>query len=276
VRALAHAFSCYNYRVPNTRDDRLTIIALACLAYIVQAVLHEGLGHAVTAWLSGAHQITISTVALQSDISSRLISASGTLVNLFFAGIFWLLLLNPGRYKPTTRYFFVLLMAGNLFTGTGYFLFSGVMNFGDWAAVISGFNAHWLWRLGLIIIGIASYYASMMLVAAHLRPFLPDDQPWRRVRVLAWTPYISEAVLAAIAGALNPAGLFYVIASALPSTLGANAGLLSLPSLMHRWSRNQPLPVGTIPRSHGWIAISVIACILFIGVLGGGLTFVRR
>ena len=76
------------------KDDRLTLIAISALACILQDVLHEGLGHGVTAWLSGAHKVTMSTVALQCDIETRWISANGTLVNLLFAGIFWLLLLR--------------------------------------------------------------------------------------------------------------------------------------------------------------------------------------
>lgn len=121
-------------------DDRLTIIAISALACILQDILHEGLGHGVTAWLTGAHTVTMSTVALQSDIDTRLIAANGTLVNLVFAALFWLLLRDASRYRPATRYFLVMAMTGNLFTATGYFFFSGVMNFGDWAAVIQGSN----------------------------------------------------------------------------------------------------------------------------------------
>jgi hypothetical protein len=256
-------------------DDKPTIISLAALACIIQDILHEGLGHGVTAWLSGARWITMSTVALQSDISSRWIDASGTLVNLVFAVFFWLLLLRPQRYTPATRFFLVLLLAVNLFTGTGYFFFSGLMNFGDWAQVIQGLSPHWAWRLGLIALGVASYYASMMVVASQLRAFLPDERSSKRVRGLAWIPYISEGALAAIAGVLNPAGLFYVIASALPATLGANAGMLSLPSIMRGWRRKQPEPVPPISRSKGWIAIAAVVSLFFIVVLGRGVTFTR-
>ncbi len=258
-----------------TRDDRVTVICLAFLGCICQTVLHEGVGHALTAWLTGAHQITISTVALQSDNSSRLISAAGTLVNLIVAAIVWLVLLKPHRFSPTLRYFLILLMAGNLFTGTGYFLFSGVINFGDWAAVIAGLQPHWAWRLALILVGAASYYGSMLLVASKLRPFLPDNEPSHRVRGLTWVPYIAQAVLSAMAGVLNPAGLFYVVASALPATLGANAGLLNFPTMMRGWKRNEPEPVPPIPRSRAWIVVTVVASALFIGVLGPGITFRR-
>lgn len=256
------------------KDDKLTVIAIAALACMLQDVLHEGLGHGVTAWLSGAHQVTMSTVALQADIDTRWISANGTLVNLMCGAIFWLLLRRPRRYPPTVFYFLVLAMAGNLFTGTGYFFFSGVANFGDWAAVIRGLRPHWLWRLGLVALGASSYYASMLLVAVKLKEFRGSGSSPRRIRVLSWTPYFTDGVLAGVAGLLNPAGLFYVVASALPSTLGANAGLLSLPTMMPSRTSDEE-PVAVIPRSPAWTATAALASILFIFVLGRGITWTR-
>jgi hypothetical protein len=255
------------------KDDRLTLIAISALACVLQDVLHEGLGHGVTAWLSGAHHLAISTVALQSDIETRWVSANGTLVNLLFGGIFWLLLLRPQRYRPATRYFLVLAMTGNLFTGTGYFLFSGVSNFGDWAAVIQGLQPHWMWQLGLVVVGLASYYAAMLLVAVKLKPFRGKEDRSRRLRALCWTPYFSDGILAGLGSLRNPFGLFYVIASALPSTLGANAGLLSLPFMMWNRSGSEEEQVGPVRRSGVWIAAAVVASLTFIFVLGRGLTW---
>jgi len=259
----------------SVRDDRLTVIAASVLACILQDVLHEGLGHGVTAWLSGAQQVTMSTVALQSDIETRWVSANGTLVNLLFGGIFWLLLLKPQRYRPTLRYFLVLAMAGNLFTGTGYFFFSGVTNFGDWAAVIRGLQPHWIWQLGLVVVGVVTYYASVSLVAAQLKPFQAKDNTSRRLRNLCWTPYFTDGLLAGLGGLLNPAGLFYVIAAALPSTLGANAGLLSLPSIMRRMDDTGEEQVGPIQRSLGWVSVGAVASLSFVFVLGRGITWSR-
>ncbi|HUL34982.1 MAG TPA: hypothetical protein VL128_13945 [Candidatus Eisenbacteria bacterium] len=256
------------------KDDRLTLISIAALACILQDLLHEGLGHGLTAWLSGAHTLTISTVALQSDLSTRWISANGTLVNLFFGAIFWLLLRNPKRNSPATCYFLTLALAGNLFTGTGYFLFSGIAGFGDWNAVIHGLHPQWMWRLGLVLLGVPTYFASMLLVGRKLQAFSRPDVDPRRIRRLSWTPYFTDGILAGLAGLLNPAGLFYVIASALPSTLGANAGLLSLPSMMRKW-RQPNAPADTIRRSPAWIAVGAIASLLFIFVLGRGLSWSR-
>jgi len=259
--------------VASANDDRLTLISIAALACVLQDVLHEGLGHGVTAWLSGAHRVTMSTVALESDIETRWISANGTLVNLLFGAIFWVLLLKPQRYRPATRYFLVLAMAGNLFTGTGYFLFSGVSNFGDWAAVIRGLEPHWMWQLGLVLLGVVSYYASMLVVAAKLKPFRGRGEMLGRLRALCWTPYFTDGILAGIGGLFNPMGLFYVIASALPSTLGANAGLLSLPWMMR--SPGEEGQVEPIRRSAAWIATAAAASLLFIFVLGRGITWLR-
>lgn len=255
------------------RYDKITIVAVAALACILQDVLHEGIGHGVTAWLSGAHSITMSTVALQSDIETRWVAANGTLVNLFAAALLWLLLLRPQRYRPVTRYFLVLALAGNLFTGTGYFFFSGVTNFGDWEVVIRGLHPYWMWRVGLVALGVATYYASMLLIASQLRPFQGQDSGSKNLRTLCMTPYFADGILAGVAGLLNPAGLFYVIASALPSTLGANAGLLSLPSMMRSGSGvEDPL---AIPRSFGWIVSGAIAVLVFIFVLGRGISWSR-
>ena len=255
--------------------DKLTVIAIAALACIVEDVLHEALGHGGMALLSGAHRLTVSTVALQSDFDTKWIAAAGPLVSLISGGIFWLLLLKPQRYRPATRYFLILAMAGGLFSGTGYFFFSGVSNFGDWAAVIQGWRPHWLWQVGLIALGMITYYASMLLVAAKLGPFRRNDDDPRKMRTLCWLPYLSEGILAGIAGLFNPAGMFYVFASALASTLGGNAGMLPIPTVLRRPRPTEEEPAGSLPRSPAWIAAGAVASLLFIFVLGRGVTWNR-
>ncbi|MGH9410686.1 MAG: hypothetical protein ACRD1V_14680 [Vicinamibacterales bacterium] len=252
-------------------DDTPTILAIAALACILQDILHEGLGHAVTAWLSGAHTVSLSTVAMQADISTRWISASGTLVNIAAGALLWIVL-QRRVFRPATRYFLILAMAGNLFTGTGYFLFSGVANFGDWAAVINGWAPRDAWRIGLVVVGAITYFASMRLVARELRPFKRQERS--RLRRLCFIPYAADGVLAAAAGLLNPLGVFYVFASALPSTLGANSGLLSLPSMMRGVAPADPA-AGPIERSVGWLTAGVAGVVVFVGVLGRSVTFSR-
>ena len=142
--------------------------------------------------------------------------------------------------------------------------------------MIRGLEPHWAWQLGLVAVGIASYWASMMIVGVELEPFREKNGHSPRILRLCYTPYFTDGVLAAIAGLMNPIGFFYVIASALPSTLGANAGLLSLPFVMQSWKRaHEDEPAGPIPRSPAWIAVGAVASLLFIFVLGRGLTWSR-
>jgi hypothetical protein len=146
-----------------------------------------------------------------------------------------------------------------------------------------------LWRLGgcnpgfataLDVAGwagfacVASYFASMLVVAAKMRPFAGKSGSSGRLRTLCWTPYFTEGILAGIGGLFNPLGLFYVIASAVPSTLGANAGMLSLPSMMRMWS-SEERQVEPVQRSAAWIGTSAVASLLFILVLGRGVTWSR-
>src|SRR5262245_24619928 len=128
------------------RDDTLTVCAISLLAAMIADVLHEAVGHAALAVLLGAHSGVLSTVAWSSTFESRLVAAGGTLLNLAGGAIFYLLLRRAKHVSASMRYFLLLCMAFNLFDGTGYFFFSGVTNFGDWARVIANSHPHWLWR----------------------------------------------------------------------------------------------------------------------------------
>src|ERR1700687_6231930 len=139
-------------------DDVLPVCAISLLAEIIANVLHEGLGHAATALLTGAKSGLLTTVTWSSDFDSRLVAAGGTLANLAASIVFWIALRNAKSASVRWRYFLLTSFAFNLFEGTGYFLFSGVTNFGDWAEVIAGLHAHWLWRALLVMVGTASYF----------------------------------------------------------------------------------------------------------------------
>jgi hypothetical protein len=146
-----------------TNDDAPTVCAISLLAAMLANVLHEGLGHAATALLTGTKSGVLSTVAWSSGFDSRLVAAGGTLANLAAATVFWIALRRATGASVRLRFFLLMSLAFNLFVGTGYFFFSGVTDFGDWAAVIAGLHAHWFWRTLLAVAGIASYYGAVLL-----------------------------------------------------------------------------------------------------------------
>ena len=247
-------------------DDRLTVIAISAVAYIFQDVCHEG-GHAVVGWLSGAHRITISTVAFQIDIDSLWAVAAGVLVNLISAALLLLLLLKPQRYKAATYYFLLLAMSMNLLNGTAYLLYSGVFDSGDMRQVIEGLQPLWLWRLGLVLVGGVSLYGSIMAVGVKLKPF--DDQK-RRLFRLVWVSYVTASVVAGLAGLFNPKGWWFVLVAAL-NGLGPNFVLTRLPGIMRDW-RHSTEPAKQIERNQTWIVTGAICSLTFIFLLGPEVT----
>jgi len=256
-------------------DDRATVCAISLIAAILANVLHEGLGHAAIALLTGAKTGILSTVAWSSDLDSRLVAAGGTLVNLAAGGVSWTTLRSVRSASVQLRFFLLLCVAFNLFVGTGYFLFSGVTNFGDWAVVIAGLPAHWLWRTVLVVVGVSSYYAAALVVGVGLVRYVgvPRNE-LRRLRKLTFIPYFSSIVLLSAGGLLNPIGIQLMWQSALPATAGAKSGLL--------WLRYS-IPSGTVPvrgsegidRNYAWVALALALSIIFVFVLGRGIVLHR-
>jgi hypothetical protein len=253
-------------------DDVLTICAVSLLAEVIANVLHEGLGHAVTALLTGAKSGVLTTVAWSSDFDSRLVAAGGTLANLMAALVFWIALRSARGASVRLRFFLFTSLAFNLFAGTGYFFFSGVTNFGDWATVIAGTKAHWLWRSLLVIAGTGSYCGAVLVVGTVLVRYVGVPRnATRRLLKLTLIPYFTAVFLLCAAGLSNPIGIQLVWQSALPGAAGAHSGLL--------WLRYY-IPRGTVPerridgidRDYAWIIVAVGLSLVFIFVLGRGIT----
>ena len=256
-------------------DDTLTIIAISIVAGILTNVLHEGVGHGLIALLTGAKSGVLTTVAWSSANDSRLVAAGGTLVNLAAAMVFWLALRSAKHASMRTRYFLLIACAYNLFTGTGYFFFSGVTDFGDWAAVISGLHPHWLWRVLLVVVGACSYFAAAVSIGIGFVRYVGIPRPQqRRFRKFTIVLYFTAILLAIVAGLLNPLGMQLLWQSALPATAGGQSGLLWL---------QYYIPRGTEPRRTGeqlarhylWIGVAAVLGVVYVVVLGRGITLHR-
>ena len=120
-----------------TQPDRLTIAAIAIAATVIADVIHEGLGHGGMCAATGGQPLALSTVHFECNVDTRLVAAGGTVANLIFGALFWVAA-RAVKQTASWRYFFWLLMTFNLLETGGYFLFSGIGNFGDWAIVVAG------------------------------------------------------------------------------------------------------------------------------------------
>jgi hypothetical protein len=125
-------------RLPEaTNPDLLTIVAITIAATVIADFIHEGFGHGGMCVATGGRPLLLSTVHFECSADTRLVAAGGTLANLIFGALLWFA--ERAVKRPASwRYFFWLLMTLNLFDAGGYFLFSGIGNIGDWAAVVVG------------------------------------------------------------------------------------------------------------------------------------------
>ena len=261
--------------------DTLTVASIAIFAYVIGNVLHEGAGHGGACLLSGARPLVLSSVHFECSVENRLVMAGGTLANFIAAGLFFALGRLSGLRHPRWRYFCWLTMTVNLFTATGYFLFSGIGGIGDWGEFIRGLGPQWAWRIGLTIFGALTYFLAVRLSLLELRPLIGSDphERYQRARVLQAIPYFTGGVLMCVAGALNPRGMILILISAAASTFGGTSGLL----WDINWLRNGTMiplgqPVEPMPIKRSWplIAVACVIAIAFIVVLGPSVRFAHR
>ena len=97
-------------------------------------------------------------------------------------------------------------MTVNLLQAAGYWLFSGVGNVGDWAAVIEGWTPHGAFRLGLALVG-WRLRGVVVLSLRELAPFLGSGADrLRRAVTLTVSAYVAGGLLYVAAGLPNPVG----------------------------------------------------------------------
>jgi len=266
-----------NAAVHEAPADVLTIAGIAIITYILATMLHEGLGHGGACLLVGGKPIMVSTVSMECSADSRLVTAGGTLVNIVVGAVCFALGRMTGRAAPRLKYFLWLSMTVNLFTAAGYFAFSGIGGFGDWAMFIRGLRPQWAWRVGLTIFGAVAYMLVAWLSLLELRPLIGSDKEQRLVRAVQLTkmPYFAGGILACIAGALNPDGFLLVVLSAAASTFGGTSGLLWTID----WLKGNRIPLGSglepmpIRRNWPWIVTAFVLALVFVVVLGPGVRF---
>jgi hypothetical protein len=261
--------------------DRLTVVAIAIVAYALANLIHEGIGHAGTCLAVGARLTALSAVHADCAVGDRgpfasgLVTAAGTLANFAAAAIAWLLLRGQGKHLSSWRYFLWLFTTLNLLQGTGYWLFSGVGNVGDWAQLVAGLEPHWLYRVLLALLGGASYWAAIVLGLRTLNPLLGDGPDrLERARTLCLVPYLAGGTLYVAAGAFNPVSPVLVLISAAAASFGGASAFAWMTQMLrgpgYPPAAGEPL---AIDRSVFWIAAAAATAVLFVVILGPGLAF---
>jgi hypothetical protein len=247
----------------------LAVAAIAVVAYASCDMVHEVLGHGVaTRFVPNVDPLVLSTVALSTSASSRIVAAAGSVANSI-AGMLGLALARSGKGSPAVRYFFWLFGSVNLLNATGYPFFSGLFDFGDWSVVVAGLEPHGVWRAVLAVTGMVAYVAAIGASASTLGRLVGgDDVRLERVHRYVVPAYVTGGLLL-VAGAIpNPAGPRYILLSGASSGFGAMVGLLWVPRRVARGAAGPGIGLGT---SVAWILAAIATAVVFIGVIGPGI-----
>lgn len=250
------------------KHSKTTIIALAVLAAATASLLHEGLGHGVTAWLRGDMVTELTSNHLNSVRDDRLDDAGGTVVN-FIAGFACLFGARAAGARANLRYFLWILAALNLLMSAGYFLFSGVLWLGDWAQVIAGLPHQASLRTCMAATGAMLYVVFLRMLVNDLRPFAPDRSVYNTAGRL---PYYAACLFMCAAGAFDPMGLKLFFLSTVPAFFGGLSGLMWGDVFLPRTPLEAPLVVHRSVTL--WIFAAIVGCAL-IAIIGRGIDFVR-
>lgn len=239
---------------------------MAVLASAVATILHEGVGHGLTAWLRGDIPTELTSNHLSSLRPDRWVAAGGTLVNLFIGTISLLVSWSAGS-RANLRYFLWILAALNLLPGAGYFVFSGIFGFGDWQEVIRGLPHQGALRILMTTFGVALYVAAVRLLAVAVGPFCSDR---RAYSIVGRLPYCAACLFSCAAGALDPLGLRLFLVSTVPAAFGGSSGLLWADSLLPPKRVERTLFVCRQPA--WWIAAAVLG-VSYVVIVGRGIQF---
>lgn len=249
----------------------VTTASIAVVAYAAMDMCHEVLGHGLAiVFVHDVTPVSLTTVALSTEGTvSRLVALAGPLMNLVLG------ILSLAWFRRLTRFgrgsFFLWLFATvNLLNGTGYMVYSGVLDFGDMAVVIVGRQPHLVWRIGLALLGACGYYLSLRLSSISLVMRLDACGVARQgIQRLTWPAYVAGGLLLVAGAAMNPLpNLIFLVGVC--GGFGCMLGLLFVrafvePVALHPTGKE---PWGT---SWPWIAAATIVAACFVFIVGPGI-----
>jgi hypothetical protein len=177
------------------------------------------------------------------------------------------------------RLFLWLFAFANLFLGTGYILYSGVINFGDSAVVIGGLQPAWIYRLALVLLGYWGYRFSVGLAVRDLLELirngslLPGDLPR-----IVYPSCAAGSLLYLVASFFNPVGASLILYDGVSGACGVAIGFLLVARVVRSLSKDRPavstaersIP-SSIPFDLPWVTFASIFTLLFLIFMGRGI-----
>lgn len=259
-----------------TRISPITVIGLVLLLAPLLTIAHELGGHALTCLATGNRPTELGAYYVTCEgtdvLTSRIVAMAGTGVDLLVALV--ALLVYPHVRRPLLRLAVWVVMVFKAMTAGGYWLFSGVLGFGDWAPGADGgmgeMGHPWLWRLALVVVGLAFYIAVVRGAMRSIDAFVGGGEQAALVRRrTVMILYLTNGAIAIVVGLFNPVGFFIILVSAIASSFGGTAGLFNV---AFRGPTSETTHPVVIERSIPLLVVGALVTIAFAAVLGPTLT----
>ena len=259
-------------------SDRFTVIAIAVMAYAGVNICHEIIGHCGMAVLVGTKCTVISSTYIPLAIQPptwkyRIIVVAGSTANWTFALLCLGLLRSLRRASPALRYFLWLSLCVNLFLPSTYLLAAPVIKFGDSYILIADLRAQFLWRSALILAGAVACWLSFQLCRTELGRLIGLGG-WK-ARSIAWElvapAYVAGGILTVASGLFSQLPAKWAQLESAGGTFGLTVWLLLLPFGIPEPPGPEQDPF-VVPRRAGWIVAGALSAVIFIGVLGPGIS----
>ncbi|MCI0406231.1 MAG: hypothetical protein L0Z48_09475 [candidate division Zixibacteria bacterium] len=260
-----------------SKIDLFTVAAIGVLVYFLSAVIHEAIGHGLTAFLFGAKVLQITNAFVETDHTGlsawavRAISAGGCVANFLFGTLFlvWHRKLRGG--SAHLRYFFWFLGIINLFKGSGYMFALSFASFGDWHNFLQGLKPKLPWQIGLTLAGIVIHLGTFFYAIRSIDEFLGPAARRKRAFMLTLTPYLVGGTANSLAAAVGPGGTEAILFSAALATFGGTWLLVWIPTAVGAPRPTTPVNPVTVTRNVGWILLGLAGLGIYFFFLGPGL-----
>ena len=261
------------------KADLLTLIAISAFSFMLATAVHEHAGHSLACFLLGGHVKELGAFYVDCDATSlselgdRLVPLAGPVISLVTGLIGLLYLDHVSKSNVQLKFFLWHFATVNLMVAAGYMLFSGVAGIGDLGTGESGvfynLQPEWLYRVGLSVLGLASYYWVIRVSIKRMDTFIGGEGRERigRAQMISLTAYLTGGVIAVLIGFLNPHGLIIVLISSFASSMGGTSGLAWMMQLLDRKKDTGDTPF-VLERSWAWIISSFVYLLAYAVIFG--------
>jgi hypothetical protein len=256
-------------RLPESKNDLLTVAAVGVLAMCVVTFDHEALGHGSACVLLHGRILLLTSSLFRCDVRSGWIDPAGPAVNLLMGALALAGLRFVSIRLLTLRLFLILVTAFSYFWEWGYLIRAMHRREGDLYYFVEFLLGHVsLWERWIAAgVGLALYVLTARIVSGELRKLWPQARVARTVARIAWMSATVGAALAALAytghgwGGLRDAVLEFG---------GGSFPLLFLP--LGNRQIEERRPSSFLARSSTTIAVAAIVYAVFVACLGRGIT----